>query len=315
MSGEATSTFACFGGTVSLHIRDADEDRARELVERCTLSLLDAHRLLTRFDPESELCRLNRDPREVVPASALLRQFAAAVRMAGIVSDGLVDATLIDSIERAGYTTSLVDSDLGDRPNSFEPAVRTRPGGPSADARWRSVVVDRRNGTVVRPPGLRIDSGGLAKGLLADVLATGLDRTSAYAIDCCGDIRIGGSAKRPRRVRVGDPFREGTSAHEFQVIDGAVATSGISRRHWVGDDGAPAHHLIDPSSGRPAYTGVVQATAFAPTALLAEIHAKAALLAGPEGAASRLPGGGLLVLDDRTLRFVEASGDMGAVMA
>ena len=34
---------------------------------------------LTRFDPASELCRLNADPRPVVPASADLR---AAVRAA-----------------------------------------------------------------------------------------------------------------------------------------------------------------------------------------------------------------------------------------
>jgi len=34
----------------------------------------------------------------------------------------------------------------------------------------------------------------------------------------------------------------------------------------VDDDARPAHHLLDPRTGRPAYTGVVQATALAPTA-------------------------------------------------
>jgi FAD:protein FMN transferase len=42
----------------------------------------------------------------------------------------------------------------------------------------------------------------------------------------------------------------------------------------------------------------VQATAVAPTALEAEVRAKAALLSGPAGAAAWLPDGGVLVLDD-----------------
>ncbi|MGH2841846.1 MAG: FAD:protein FMN transferase, partial [Solirubrobacteraceae bacterium] len=56
------------------------------------------------------------------------------------------------------------------------------------------------------------------------------------------------------------------------------------------------HHLIDPATGRPAWTGVVQATALAPTALEAEILAKAALLAGPQRGPGLLSLGGVLVL-------------------
>ena len=42
--------------------------------------------------------------------------------------------------------------------------------------------------------------------------------------------------------------------------------------------------------------GIVQATALAPTALEAEVRAKAALLAGPDDAPDHLPHGGVLVL-------------------
>ncbi len=79
---------------------------------------------------------------------------------------------------------------------------------------------------------------------------------------------------------------------------GAVATSGIGRRSWLGPDGRPAHHLLDPATGRPAFTGVVQATALAPTAVEAEWRAKAAVLSGPERAADWLAHGGVVVLDD-----------------
>ncbi|HSD79319.1 MAG TPA: FAD:protein FMN transferase, partial [Solirubrobacteraceae bacterium] len=80
--------------------------------------------------------------------------------------------------------------------------------------------------------------------------------------------------------------------------DGAVATSGVTRRRWrtAGGTGPAAHHLLDPATGRPAWTGVLQATALAPTAAEAEVRAKAALLAGPQEGVGFLTHGGVLVL-------------------
>ena len=98
-------------------------------------------------------------------------------------------------------------------------------------------------------------------------------------------------------MEVTSPF--GTQVlHTFELSQGGVATSGIGRRSWLDVHGAPAHHLLDPGSGRPAFTGIVQATALAPTALEAETLAKAALLSGPGDAACWLPHGGLLVFED-----------------
>jgi thiamine biosynthesis lipoprotein len=82
---------------------------------------------------------------------------------------------------------------------------------------------------------------------------------------------------------------------ELTLTNGAAATSGVTRRGW---------HLLDPATGRPARTGIVQATALAPTALEAEVRAKAALLAGPLGARAHLPHGGLLVFANRVTVLV-----------
>jgi thiamine biosynthesis lipoprotein len=152
---------------------------------------------------------------------------------------------------------------------------------------------------VRRPAGLKLDSGGIVKGLAADLVAEHVVGDGDVAIDCAGDLRVRGTT--PREVRVADPFADGRIGrilHRFELADGGVATSGIGRRSWIGADGRPAHHLLDPSTGRPAYTGVVQATALAPTAVEAEVLAKAALLEGPERGAQRLIHGGVLVLDD-----------------
>ena len=148
-----------------------------------------------------------------------------------------------------------------------------------------------------RPPGVRLDGGGLVKGLVADMLAAGLGTHHAFAVDCAGDLRIGGTGGVARPVHVAAPSG-GEVLHTFRLRAGGVATSGIGRRRFTGPDGEPAHHLLDPATGRPAFTGLAQVTAVAPTALEAEIRAKAALLSGPDAARRWLPHGGVIVADD-----------------
>lgn len=301
MSGEAQLSFGCFGGVVEVR---ASGPGAGPALEAARARLLDAHRRLSRFDPQSELSRLNRDPRRVVPASPLLRQLATAVYEAGALSGGLVDGTLLREIERAGYAESLVDESLP-RPGPIVLPPSPQPAGPSASASWCAIGVDEEQGTVIRPPAVQIDGGGLAKGLLADLVGAELAGFRSFAVECCGDLRLGGGARRERTILVSDP-RGGEPLEQLRLREGAVATSGTTRRSWLGPDGEPAHQIIDPRSGRPAYTGVVQATAIAPTALHAEIYAKAALLAGPGAGIEWLPHGGVLVLDDGSVETVRS---------
>jgi thiamine biosynthesis lipoprotein len=301
VSGEARIEFDCFGGRVEVR---AAGPGARAALEAARARLLDAHRRLSRFDPGSELSRLNRDPQRAVPASPLLRRLALAVHQAGALSGRLVDGTLLREIERAGYAASI---DAAPLPWSEAPAAPpvTSPAGPSERADWAAVAIDEAVGTVIRPPGVKIDGGGLAKGLLADLVGADLARFRSFAVECCGDLRLGGTGGRERAILVSDPCG-GEPLEELRLRQGAVATSGTSRRSWLGPDGRPAHQIIDPRSGRPAFTGVVQATAVGPTALHAEVYAKAALLAGPAAGVEWLPHGGVLVLDDGSVETVRA---------
>lgn len=302
---EARLEFECFGGRVEVR---AGGTGAAAALERARARLLDAHRRLSRFDPDSELSRLNRDPRSEVPASPLLRRLAAAVAAAGARSGGLVDGTLVSEIVAAGYARSL-DGGRPARLESASPPPPPRPAGPSRRADWAAVRVDEVAGTVIRPPGVRIDGGGLAKGLLADLVGEDLARLTTFAVDCCGDLRLGGAGGAERLVMVEDP-RGGEPVAELHLRAGAIATSGTSRRSWVGPDGSPAHQIIDPRGGRPAFTGIAQATAVAPTTLIAEVDAKSALLAGPEEAARWLPFGGVLVLDGGEVETIPAGAEL-----
>jgi thiamine biosynthesis lipoprotein len=306
VSDEAHLSFACFGGTASVHVRGEDRAGGEQTVRDARDCMLDAHERLSRFSEDSELSRLNRDPRREVPASPLMRRLAIAVRAAAERSRGLVDATLLGEIERAGYRTSMAgrEEPLDRHPPAPEPVLGA--ARPHPARRWREIRVDEAAGTIARPTGLRIDSGGLAKGMVADLIADRVQGRRAFAVDCCGDVRIGGTAGQKRVVRVADPFG-GEPVHELALSVGALATTGITRRQWVGDDGKQAHHLLDPRSGRPAFTGVTQVTAIAPLGVLAETYAKAALLSGPAGAAAWLPHGGVIVLDDGEVELVGAA--------
>ena len=290
---EHAARFPCFGGTCSVH---AGGDRAAEAVAGARRQLLAWHDRYTRFDPHSELSRLNADPRGRVPVSHELALLAAAVADAGRRTRGLVDGTLVAELEAAGYRRDLR------RPVPLPLALRLAPARRAAAGRepgpWREIAADPEAGIVVRPPGVALDSGGLAKGLFADLLAERLAGAPSVAVECAGDLRLGGTAGLTRPVPVADPFG-GAPLHTLALAAGGVATSGIGRRSWLDDGGRVAHHLLDPATGRPAFTGIVQATAVAPTALEAEIRAKAALLSGPAGAAAWLPDGGVLVFDDR----------------
>lgn len=299
---EVRRTFECFGGSVSVTVFGPPSMRPEDAVTAAEARLLAAHEQLSRFLLDSDLNRLNRDPRASVPAGPLLLRLASAVREAGELSGGLVDATLLREIEAAGYRDSMRHRPVSGPPSE---SAATAPAQPCPERSWAEISVDRQAGTIERPPGVEIDSGGVAKGMLADEVAATLAGFPAYAVDCCGDARIGGTAGQPRPVRVEDPCG-GEPIHSLQVSDGGVATSGITRRSWMGEDGVPAHHLLDPATGAPAFTGVVQATALAPTAFLADVHAKWALLSGPKLARARLPYGGLLVLADGSVETVTA---------
>ncbi len=284
----------------------ADEARPGDAAAAATMArraLLVWHRRFSRFRDDSELSRLNRDSRRSVPVSPLMRRAIEVSLRAARDTGGLVDVTLGTEIERAGYADHR---DPATAP-ALGPAPPRTAAAPHLDERWRQIHIDPRAGAVVRPPGLRIDLGGIAKGLFADELAGMLGGFDAYVVDCAGDLRVGGRARLPRPVHVTSPF-DASAIETWTAVDGGIATSGIGRRSWTRADGRPAHHLLDPRTGEPAFTGVVQATALAPTAGEAEVLAKAALLSGPQRAAEWLTRGGLIVTDDGTYERVAPAG-------
>ncbi len=279
----------------------------------CEEMLRDRHVVLSRFEEGSELSRLNADRRETVDVSSTLALHLAAAKRAFTQTAGLVDATLLDEVKDNGYVRSLVGSTPPGLREALAEAGPRRRATPKSQAPWDRIFIDRGANRVQRPPGTHFDLGGVAKGVAADECAIHLSGFSSYAVDCGGDLRIGGIDSLEREVFVSGPF-DGRPEGSIAVTHGAVATTGLRRRLWR-TPGGFAHHLIDPATGHPAWTGLVQATALAPTSEEAEALAKAATLSGPDGAGDWLSRFGGVTFDDAGRVAIHGSPDFARAEA
>jgi len=136
-------------------------------------------------------------------------------------------------------------------------------------------------------------------------MLTGFD---AFVIDCAGDLRAGGRGRLPRAVHVTSPF-DAARLHHVQGR-GRRGSPPVASAAAAGRWTAAARPITCwiRNTGAPAFTGVVQATALAPTAAEAEVLAKAAVLSGPARAAEWLSHGGLVVRDDGSYELLEPAG-------
>lgn len=267
-------------------------------------------RTWSRFDRTSELVALNaRTADEAVPASDLLR-FAvqAAVRL-WQATDGWFDPTTLPALEHAGYGRTF--SEVRDAPSSSGSGVA--PSVPTPV----DVIVDDERGSITLPPNVRLDLGGVGKGLAADLLARELVARGAVAacVSVGGDVAVAGSAPQDGwRIPVTSPLDPDTVHWEVPLSSGGIAQSSRLVRAWE-RNGVSQHHLIDPFTAAPSDSPIVGAVVVAEHTWWAEGVAKAALLAGPVAGAAlidRLAHGGWLVWADGS---ITGAGSMQVVRA
>jgi thiamine biosynthesis lipoprotein len=304
------------GGSGRAQDADASGDAAR--LGRATASRIAAWAArLTRFDPASDLSRLNADP----ATPARVRPTLAAVlewgEDAGERTGGMVDVTLLAQRLAAEHSPRAAAA--------ASEACALEAGRSGRDDRSWSIRRAGRGAVVTRNPRVRFDLDGVAKGWLADRALGRLTAAAGAIVDADGDIAVRVAPGDRVDVGVDDPRARGRLLACLR-LDGhgrgddvyGVATSGISVHRWPQADGRPAHHLIDPRTGAPAVTDVVQATVLMRSARVAEALAKTAVMLGAAGGLAFLEAAGALaaiVLTDRgeclatprTLSFVEAA--------
>jgi len=250
---------------------DADGAAARAALGGLPAWFARRERVLSRFDPNSALARLNAAG-FARPVDPLLWEALGVALAAASASDGLVTPTILPALERAGYRSSferLAEDVLGPTSGSAPPPDRRRV---QRDAGARSVVL---------PPGVRLDLGGTAKGWSADLAVAWLAAFGPALVEVGGDVAASPREGATWPVAVGDPRGGGEPPELLLLGAGGVATSGRDFRRWS-RGGVEQHHLIDPRTGSPSRSDVLTATVIAPSALEAEVAAKRLLLAGTD---------------------------------
>ena len=187
------------------------------------------------------------------------------------LTGGWFDPTVLPAVTGAGYDEPFAELHCVKPPPSGAPS----PGPVGID-------LDEADQTVSLPEGVGLDLGGIGKGRAADLVAASLSERGAtgVCVDLGGDVALAGRAGHggPWCIGIGAP--DGALIRTVELDSGAVATSSTAGRRWQTEEG-PAHHLIDPATGRPSRSGVASVTVLAAEAAWAEVLAKAALLAGP----------------------------------
>ena len=292
------------------HVVEVMGTRAHVIVVAPTLALADVlattavarlvelERTWSRFLPDSELSRLNATASSPVRVSRDVVGLVERAIEAWNRTDGRFDPTVLPALIASGY-----DRDFRALKSSPVTSAGARRGSPAPGC--HGIRID--GPTITLPAGTAIDPGGVGKGLAADwvveqVMAAG---ATGACVNVGGDLRVAGCAPsdRPWSVQIEHPLQPGRTIGHVQLRDEALVSTWRTRRVW-GDVAAPRHHLIDPSTGSPAWSGLAGVTVVAPDAWWAEALATALFLAGPADApeiARRNGVGALLVRDDGSI--------------
>ena len=260
-----------------------DESEAQRALGAAQDEVAACERELSRFDPASDLSRLNAAGGRWTPIGRRLLEALGLALRAREETDGRFDPTVLPALAAAGY----------DR--SFE-LLEEREARRADD--WRAgtaIEVDTRNGRGRLEPGVvrrpRRNRQGLRSRPRTRRDARRLPTIAGGLVDLGGDIAVRGESPEggPWLVAVADPRRAGETLAGLALDSGGIATSGRDARRF-----GPArslHHLIDPETGESALAGPLTVTVVAPDPVAAEVHATMLAIAGPGEAGSTSPQG------------------------
>ena len=228
-------------------------------LERCEQRVREEEARFTRFVTDSELARLNAGDGRYVPVSPEMFAMLEAALWAYQESGGLVNAAILPALTAAGYDRPFRE---GLAQPEFSESMSV-PGLPEV------LILDGTTRSIALAPGAALDLGGIAKGVLADLLIDELGDDAVCNLG--GDLRVRGNGPE------GDGWHIGLCDRSAVAMrDGAVCTSGTTRRRW----GQSMHHLIDPKTGMPVKTDLAEVSVITDFALRGEVYAKCAMLLG-----------------------------------
>jgi len=254
----------------------AAESRALPALDECSAELARIHLALNRFNPASEVSRLNATAaQEPFVCSPLLWDVLRQARQAYRQTDGAFDISVGPLMALWGFhrrrDTLPSDAEIA--------AALGRVG------LGRVVFDDHDRSVRFTVKGMSLDFGGIAKGYALDrvmaILARhGIDQA---LVDLGGNV---GCTEQPPPGRphfvvgIRNPFAIKTLLDRLAVRGLAVATSGNYERRIV-VQGKEIGHIVDPRTGRPV-SGPSGVTAVTPRGVDSDVFSTAVYVAGPD---------------------------------
>jgi thiamine biosynthesis lipoprotein len=272
-----------------------DPGQTRGLFDAAVAEIKRLERLMTTWDPSSEVSRINAaaGDRPIAVGEETFAVIAESLR-ASALSGGAFDITF-----ETLHGLWKFDEDLDPHPpTDAQVRARVRYLGfthVKTDAAARTVFLDE--------PHVRIGLGGIAKGYAVDRAAKVLEDggLTSFYVQAGGDLYARGTKPdgSPWLAGVRDPRGpEGDYFAMLPLSDHAFSTAGDYERAYI-VGGKRYHHIIDPHTGYPA-TASRSVTIWAPTALLADEIDDAVFILGPEkglALVESLDGVGAVIVD------------------
>jgi thiamine biosynthesis lipoprotein len=291
------------GSSLRLTILGEDGDAAwAEVVDEFAAS----DQALSRFRDDAELVALDRAAGTGIALHVGWRLERAVVlaERGRRVTSGRFDARVLQDLERLGEHGAEMTLDASARNEEKERS-------------WMGRALVRRLSPGYLSLDQPIDLGGIGKGLALRWAARRCARLGlgGSLIDAGGDIVVDGAGPEAGAWQIGieDPLaRDGGPLAVVRLREQAIATSSISRRTWE-HEGRLVHHLIEPTSGLPAWTGLLAVTVAWRDPAWAEVWAKSLFLGGAAAIGVEARRRGLAawwVVDDGTLEMTPAAREL-----
>ncbi|HEX78744.1 MAG TPA: FAD:protein FMN transferase [Dehalococcoidia bacterium] len=233
-----TETRALLGTFITIKVIDTDEGRAEDMVRSTFTEINRLSGILSRFDPTSQLYRLNKTGQIMNASGELVEVMVKSVQYAELTS-GAFDVTVLPMLE--------LNSE------SFQKHNTPPSTGDIAEVKslvdYRMINISGKDITLAKTgAGITLDS--IAKGYIVD-MAAGLlkDRgNDNVMVEAGGDMSLSGTSQDgdPWKIGVANPRNNGYC----QIINsggGAIATSGDYEAAFTSD--YRYHHIIDPRVG------------------------------------------------------------------
>jgi thiamine biosynthesis lipoprotein len=287
----AVARWTALGGLVQLLVRP--ERLGRGATFRAAELLADVDRRCSRFRPDSDLSRANRNAGAPTEIDGLLHTALDAALDAARTTEGIVDPTLGLVVARLGH---------GHRAARCSRGPRTAGAALAPSGTWRDVELGDRCVTV--PPGLALDLGATGKAFAADLVARTLSRElgADVLVNLGGDVAVAGSADDGWRVGIGETEQRQEEAaggrptveqgeETVALASGGLATSRAGLLDGCAE-GGERPHLVDPRTQAPPRPVWRTASVLAGDCVTANTASTAAVILG-EQAVSWLASRGL----------------------